>query len=166
MKEKELMEEKYGKKLHKLGTLPMVYMPEVCLDVALIIIFGVLLNSAIKSGAYVTAGVVVSFILAAAVFVFVFRLIFASRVEIYENAIVVFGIFGSKVYEAEKISAIIWSMPGANAVNSRAARTNNTIAELIIKGEHKSVRLSDAYYRNLEKPISAFQAAHKIPKEL
>ena len=160
------MEEKYGKRLYKLGTLPMVYMPEVCLEVGLIVVFGALLNSNLKKGQIFSAPLIISLVLAAAVLLLVIRLIAVCRVELYEDAIAVYSMFGSKVYTAEQISAIIWSYPGTNPINARAARTNNTIAELIIKGEHKSVKLSDAYYRNLEKPLTAFQTSRKIPKEL
>ena len=161
------MEEKYGKKLHKLGTLPMVYMPEVFLVVVLIIAFGAFLATNINGGGpVITAPVVISFILLILALAVTIRLITNCRVEIYENAIGVFTMKGGTFYTVDQITAIIWTFPGANAVNSRAARTNNTIAELIIKGQHKSVKLSDAYYKNLEKPLTAFQTSHKIPNVL
>ena len=159
------MEEKYGKRLHKMGTLPMVYMPEVALCVALIVVFGVLLSSFINGSGGI-APVIIVFILMAAALVVTVRIIARCRVEIYENAIAVYTQWSQKVYTVDQISAIVWTFPGANQMNSRAARTNNTIAELIIKGEHKSVKLSDAYYRNLNKPITAFQTAHNIPNIL
>ena len=160
------MEEKYGKKLYKLNTLPMVYMPEVFLVVALIVVFGALLSTNINNGTIITAPLVIVFVILVVALVVTIRIIANSRVEIYENAIGVFTMTGGKFYTVDQITAIIWTFPGANQINSRAARTNNTIAELIIKGEHKSVKLSDAYYRNLEKPLTAFQTAHKIPNIL
>ena len=160
------MEAKYGKKLRKFGTVPMVYMPFVCLEVALIVIFGAILNSNIKKGDIISVALIISFILMIAVLVVVIRLIGVARVELYDNAIVVYKLFGVDEYPLEKISAILWSFPGANAVNSRAARTNNTFAELIVKGEAKSVKLSADYYKDLEKPLTAYQNEREIPSDL
>ena len=160
------MEEKYGKKLRKFGTLPMVFMPFVCLEVALIVIFGGVLATNINKGQVISAVLVIAFILMIAVLVIVIRLIAVARVELYDTAIVVYGLFGRKDYPIEKISAILWSFPGANPVNSRAARTNNTFAELIIKGEAKSVKLSADYYKDLEKPLTAYQVEREIPQDL
>lgn len=160
------MEEKYGKKIRKFGTVPMVYMPEVCLEVALIIVFGALLNSNLKSGHLFSPALVIAFVLMVAVLILVIRLVAVARVELYDTAIVVYSLFGVKEYPIEKISAIIWTFPGANAVNSRAARTNNTIAELIIKGESKGVKLSADYYKDLEKPLTAYQTERNIPNDL
>lgn len=160
------MEEKYGKRVQKFGTLPMVFMPEVCLEIVLMVIFGALLYSNIKKGQIFSVPLIIAFILMIAVLIFVIRLIVVCRVELYDEAIVVHTQFGKKEYPLDKITAILWSFPGANQINSRAARTNNTIAELIIKGEHKSVKLSDAYYKNLEIPLTAYQVEHKIPKDL
>lgn len=160
------MEEKYGKKVHRFGTLPAVFMPEVCLEIALMVVFGALLYSNLKKGQIFSAPLIIAFILLIAVLVFVIRLIVSCRVELYDEAIVVYTMFGCKEYPLDKISAILWTFPGVNPINSRAARTNNTIAELIIKGEHKSVKLSDAYYKNLEIPLTGYQTERNIPKEL
>lgn len=160
------MEEKYGKKLRKFGTVPMVFMPFVCLEVALIVIFGAVLNSNLKSGQIISVALVIAFILMIAVLIVVIRLIAVARVELYDNAIVVYKLFGVDEYPLEKISAILWTFPGANAINSRAARTNNTFAELIVKGESKSVKLSADYYKDLEKPLTAYQNEREIPSDL
>ena len=63
------MEEKYGKKLYKLNTLPMVYMPEVFLVVALIVVFGALLSTNINNGTIITAPLVIVFVILVAVLV-------------------------------------------------------------------------------------------------
>lgn len=160
------MEAKYGKKLRKFGTVPMVYMPFVCLEIALIVIFGAILNGNLKSGQIFSAALVIAFVLMIAVLVVVIRLIAVARVELYDTAIVVYKLFGVDEYPIEKISAILWTFPGANAVNSRAARTNNTFAELIVKGEPKGVKLSADYYKDLEKPLTAYQNERKIPSDL
>lgn len=160
------MEEKYGKKIRKFGTVPMVFMPFVCLEIALIVVFGAVLNSGIKNGNIFSAAVIISFILMLAVLVVVIRLIAIARVELYDNAIVVYKLFGVDEYPLEKISAILWTFPGANAINSRAARTNNTFAELIVKGEAKSIKLSADYYKDLEKPLTAYQNERNIPSDL
>ncbi len=160
------MEQKYGKKLRKFGTVPMGFMPFICLEIVLIIIFGVCVNSALKAGNLFSTAVIITFILAAVVMVLVVRLIVVSSVELYENAIVVRGLFKVDEYPLEKISAILWTFPGANAVNERAPRTNNTSAELIVKGAAKGVKLSCDYYKDLEKPLTAYQNEKGIPSDL
>lgn len=160
------MEQKYGKKVRKFGTVPMVFMPFICLLAALIIIFGALLSSNLKKGALISAPLIIAFVLLIAVLVIVIRLIAVVRVELYDNAIVVFKLFGVDEYPLEKISAILWTFPGANPINSRAARTNNTFAELIVKDQHKSVKLSADYYKGLEKPLTAYQNERGIPSDL
>ena len=160
------MEQKYGKKIRKFGTVPMVFMPFICLLVALIVVFGALLNSNLKSGNIISFALIVAFVLMIAVLIVVIRLIAVARVELYDNAIVVYKLFGVDEYPLEKISAILWTFPGANATNSRAPRTNNTFAELIVKNQSKSVKLSADYYKGLEKPLTAYQNERNIPSDL
>ncbi len=160
------MEQKYGKKVNKFGTVPMVFMPFICLLVALIVVFGAILNGNLKSGNLISAALVISGVLMIAVLIIVIRLIAVARVELYDNAIVVYKLFGVDEYPLEKVSAILWTFPGANAVNSRAPRTNNTFAELIVKGEPKSIKLSADYYKGLEKPLTAYQNERNIPSDL
>ena len=160
------MEQKYGKKIRKFGTVPMVFMPFICLLIALIVVFGAILNGNLKSGNIFSLALVVSGVLMIAVLVVVIRIIAVARVELYDNAIVVYKLFGVDEYPLEKISAILWTFPGANATNSRAPRTNNTFAELIVKGQSKSVKLSADYYKDLEKPLTAYQNERNIPSDL
>ena len=160
------MEQKYGKKIRKFGTVPMVFMPFICLLIALIVVFGAILNGNLKSGNLISFALIVSFVLMIAVLIAVIRLIAVARVELYDNAIVVYKLFGVDEYPIEKISAILWTFPGANANNSRAPRTNNTFAELIVKGEPKGVKLSADYYKDLEKPLTAYQNERNIPSDL
>jgi len=160
------MEQKYGKKIRKFGTVPMVFMPFICLLVALIVVFGALLNSNLKKGAIISFPLIIAFVLMIAVLIVVIRLIAVARVELYDNAIVVYKLFGVDEYPLEKISAILWTFPGANATNSRAPRTNNTFAELIVKNQSKSVKLSADYYKDLEKPLTAYQNERNIPSDL
>lgn len=160
------MEEKYGKRLKRFGTVPMVYMPMVCAEIALIIVFGALLNGNLKNGQIFSFAMVIALILMLAVLVIVIRLIFVSCVELYDQAIVVRGLTNVDVYEIDKIDAILWTFPGVNPVNSRSARVNNTFAELIVKGERKGIKLSADYYKGLEKPLTAYQNERGIPANL
>ena len=160
------MEQKYGKKIRKFGTVPMVFMPFICLLIALIVVFGALLNSNLKKGSLISLPLIIAFVLMIAVLVIVIRLIAVARVELYDNAIVVYKLFGVDEYPLEKISAILWTFPGANAANSRAPRPNNTFAELIVKNQSKSVKLSADYYKDLEKPLTAYQNERNIPSDL
>ena len=160
------MEQKYGKKIRKFGTVTMVFMPFICLLIALIVVFGALLNSNLKKGSLISLPLIIAFVLMIAVLVIVIRLIAVARVELYDNAIVVYKLFGVDEYPLEKISAILWTFPGANATNSRAPRTNNTFAELIVKNQSKSVKLSADYYKDLEKPLTAYQNERSIPADL
>jgi len=160
------MEQKYGKKIRKFGTVPMVFMPFICLLIALIVVFGAILNGNLKNGSIFSPAMVISGVLMILVLIVVIRLIAVARVELYDNAIVVYKLFGVDEYPLEKISAILWTFPGANATNSRAPRTNNTFAELIVKGEPKGIKLSADYYKGLEKPLTAYQNERNIPSDL
>ena len=160
------MEQKYGKKIRKFGTVPMVFMPFICLLIALIVVFGAILNGNLKNGSIFSLAMVISGVLMILVLIVVIRLIAVARVELYDNAIVVYKLFGVDEYPLEKISAILWTFPGANATNSRAPRTNNTFAELIVKGEPKGIKLSADYYKGLEKPLTAYQNERNIPSDL
>ena len=161
------MEQKYGKKIRKFGTVPMVFMPFICLLVAVIVVFGAILNGNLKNGGgLISLGLVISGVLMIAVLIIVIRLITVARVELYDNAIVVYKLFGVDEYPLEKVSAILWTFPGANATNSRAPRTNNTFAELIVKGEPKGIKLSADYYKDLEKPLTAYQHERNSPSDL
>ena len=160
------MEQKYGKKIRKFGTVPMVFMPFICLFAAFVIIFGALLNSNLKNGSIISFPLIIAFVLMIGALVIVIRLIAVARVELYDNAIVVYKLFGVDEYPLENVSAILWTFPGTNATNSRAPRTNNTFAEVIVKGPAKSVKLSADYYKDLEKPLTAYQNQRNIPSDL
>ena len=88
------------------------------------------------------------------------------NLEVYEKALVQNNLFGKTVVMAEDVRAILWQFPGANPVNSRAARINNTSAEFIFKDGSKTVKIQDSYYQDMEKNISAFQVRNNIPKDL
>ena len=66
----------------------------------------------------------------------------------------------------EENPVVLLQFPGANPVNSRAARINNTSAELVFKDGRKSMKIQDSFYQEMEKEISAFQRRNEIPADL
>ena len=144
------MEEKYGKKVGTLKTSGMIYLPTGMAVVllgswGLTIAFGILFVIAV---------------------ILLIRQAVSVNMEIYEKALVQNNLFGKTVVMAEDVRAILWQFPGANPVNSRAARINNTSAELVFKDGRKSMKIQDSFYQNLEKEISAFQRRNEIPSDL
>ena len=159
------MEEKYGKKYGTLKLSGMMHLPFVMLSILFAVAFVALLISTLKGanllGAAIPCGIV--FVLA---LVILLRQIFVLRLDIFESTLVEYGMAGKREIHAEDLRAILWTFPGANPMNSRAARINNTSAEFIFKDGSKTVKIQDSYYQDMEKNISAFQVRNNVPKDL
>ena len=159
------MEEKYGKKVSTLKTSGMIYLPTGMATV----LFGIITFASLgpwmrhESGGGVTIGFGIAFLIAV---ILLIRQAVSVNMEVYEKALVQNNLFGKTVVMAEDVRAILWQFPGANPVNSRAARINNTSAELVFKDGRKSLKIQDSFYQEMEKEISAFQRRNEIPADL
>ena len=87
-----------------------------------------------------------------------------GKVVCYENAIVIKETFKTTVIPRDKIAAIFWERPGANASNDKV-RTNVNVADIILEGGHKHYRISDGYYSNVD-ILGKYQNDYKIPMEI
>jgi hypothetical protein len=160
------MEENYGKKQAVLKIQGMILLPVVMAVLLLAVVFASVLITGLRNGSVNIPVVVISGILAVCALVILVKQIFTVNLVIYENTLVQNNLFGKKVIPADTISAMIWTFPGANPLNSRAARINNTAAEIIFKDGSKSLKVQDSYYRDFVKELSAFQNNNNIPADL
>ena len=161
------MEEKYGKKLSTLKTQGMIYLPTAMATILFGAAFFALLASKLKPESETGLGVVIAFGVCFVIAAFLLvRQAVSVNLEVYEKALVQNNLLSKKVIMADDMRAILWQFPGANPVNARAARVNNTSAEIIFKDGAKSLKIQDSYYQNLEKEISAFQRHNDIPADL
>ena len=160
------MEEKYGKKVSTLKTSGMIYLPTATATILFAVVFFATLASKLKGSELSVAVIVVAGILFLGAAGLLIRQAVSVNMEVYEKALVQNNLFGRVVVQADDLRAILWQFPGANPVNSRAARVNNTSAELIFKDGRKSMKIQDSFYQELEKEISAFQRRNEIPADL
>jgi hypothetical protein len=160
------MEEKYGKKQATLRSQGMILLPLIMAVILLAVVFSAVLVTGLKSGSINYPVVIVSGLLALAVIVLVVRQIISVGLIVYERGLVQVNMFGKREIAADDISAMVWTFPGTNPLNSRAARINNTAADIIFKDGSKSLKVQDSYYRDLEKELSSFQSRNNIPANL
>ena len=84
-----------------------------------------------KFGSLGTTGIVL-FLVGAVLLAYCIRTIM-GKVVCYENAIVIKETFKTTVIPRDKIAAIFWERPGANASNEKV-RTNVNVADIILAG--------------------------------
>ncbi len=160
------MEENYGKKQAVLRVQGMILLPIVMAVLLFSVVFAAVLITGLNNGNVNLPVVIISGILDIGAILILLKQIFTVNLVIYEKCLVQNNLFGKKVMPAESISAMIWTFPGANPLNSRAARINNTAAEIIFKDGSKAVKVQDSYYRDFVKELSAFQKNNDIPANL
>ena len=160
------MEEKYGKKVATLKLSGMIYLPLVMVSLIFFVVFLATVISAVRGNGKVLAVAIIAGIGFVVCIAALLRQIISLRMDIYDKHLVEMKMFGKNVIAADELRAIIWQFPGANPMNSRAARVNNTSAELIFKDGRKTIKVQDSYYQEMEKNISAFQSRNNIPKDL
>lgn len=156
------MEEKYGAKVSTLKTQGMIYLPTIMATVLFGIVFACMLLGENKKWALICV-FGIAFVIAV---VLLLRQIIYVSLDVYDKHLVQKNMLGTRVVCADDLRAIIWTFPGANPINPRGARINNTSAELIFKDGSKSLKIQDSFYMELEKEISAFQARNNIPADL
>lgn len=156
------MEEKYGKKLGEAKTLPVavsgLLMVAIVIEVAGIAILAYGLS---KGNFNIVA---LPLILVGAVLIFHCVKTILGKVVCYENAIVIYEAYKTIELPREKIAAIFWERPGANASNDKV-RTNVNVADIILVGGREHHRISDGYYSNVE-VLGLYQNKYGIPSEI
>ena len=160
------MEEKYGKKVATLKLSGMIYLPLVMVAIICFIVTIATGVSAAKGSSTALPIAIVAGVLFLLVVAGILRQIIHLRMDVYEKYLVEVKMFGSNVIAADDLRAMVWQFPGANPMNSRAARVNNTSAEFIFKDGRKTIKVQDSYYTEMEKVLSAFQTRNNIPKDL
>ena len=90
--------------------------------------------------------------------------VMSGGVYCYENAIVIQEAFRTTELPREKIGAIYWDRPGANASNTKV-RTNVNVADIIMAGGKGHYKISDGAYSNVE-VLGLYQDRYKIPMEI
>lgn len=156
------MEEKYGKKLGEAKTLPLavsgLLMVAIVIEVAGIAV----LAYGLSKGAFNV--VALPLMLIGAVLIFHCVKTILGKVVCYENAIVIFQAYKTIELPREKIAAIFWERPGANASNDKV-QTNVNVADIIMVGGREHHRISDGYYSNVD-VLGLYQSKYNIPFEI
>ena len=160
------MEDSYGKKYQSLRLSGMIHLPFVMLTILFCVAFIALLKSALGGNSVLIGPAIACGVLFVLFLTFLLRQIISMRLDVYESTLVQQNLFNKRIIRAEDVRAVIWQFPGVNPMNSRAARVNNTSAEIIFKDGTKTVKIQDSYYQNLEKEVSAFQRHNDIPADL
>ena len=159
------MEENYGKKIGEAKTLPLavsgMLMVAFIFLIAGISVMGYGISKG-KFGSLGTTGIVL-FLVGAVLLAYCIKTIM-GKVVCYENAIVIKETFKTTVIPRDKIAAIFWERPGANASNEKV-RTNVNVADIILAGGRTHYRISDGYYSNGD-ILGTYQNEYKIPMEI
>ena len=160
------MEEKYGKKVATLKLSGMIYLPLVMVCILTFVVTLATGVSAARGNTKMLPLAIAAGIIFIACVIGLLRQILHVCLEVYDKHLVEVKMFGNNVIAAEDVRAMIWQFPGANPMNSRAARVNNTSAEFIFKDGRKTLKIQDSYYQEMGKTLSAFQSRNDIPKDL
>ena len=156
------MDEKYGKKLGEAKTLPVavsgLLMVAIVIEVAGIAV----LAYGLSKGSFNVVALPLMLVGAALIFHCVKTIL--GKVVCYENGIVIFQAYKKIEIPREKIAAIFWERPGANASNEKV-RTNVNVADIILIGGREHHRVSDGYYSNVE-VLGLYQNKYGIPSEI
>ena len=152
------MEENYGKKIGEAKTLPLAVS-------GMLMVAFIFLIAGISKGKFESLGTtgIVLFLVGAVLLAYCIKTIM-GKVVCYENAIVIKETFKTTVIPREKIAAIFWERPGANASNEKV-RTNVNVADIILAGGRTHYRISDGYYSNVD-ILGKYQNEYKIPMEI
>ena len=159
------MEENYGKKIGEAKTLPLA-VSGLLMVAFIFLIAGIsVMGYGISKGKFESLGTtgIVLFLVGAVLLAYCIKTIM-GKVVCYENAIVIKETFKTTVIPRDKIAAIFWERPGANASNEKV-RTNVNVADIILAGGRTHYRISDGYYSNVD-ILGKYQNEYKIPMEI
>lgn len=159
------MEENYGKKIGEAKTLPLAVSGMLMVAFIFLIAGVSVMGYGISKGEFESLGTtgIVLFLVGAVLLVYCIKTIM-GKVVCYENAIVIKETFKTTVIPRDKIAAIFWERPGANASNEKV-RTNVNVADIILAGGRTHYRISDGYYSNVD-ILGKYQNEYKIPMEI
>ena len=159
------MEENYGKKIGEAKTLPLAVSGMLMVAFIFLIAGISVMGYGISKGKFESLGTtgIVLFLVGAVLLAYCIKTIM-GKVVCYENAIVIKETFRTTVIPREKIAAIFWERPGANASNEKI-RTNVNVADIILAGGRTHYRISDGYYSNVD-ILGKYQNEYKIPMEI
>ena len=160
-------EEKYGKVEERMPILPMAAIGVLISGVLIVVAVVVLLVFIIK-GKTGLLGVTIPLALVGAFMVYYTVKLFAKcPLECREKALIVKRVFKDQIIPIEKIACIQWTYMGANAVNTRAMRSNQNSCEVIENKHFKTIaKISDGYYRDVIDHLGKWQDAHEIARDL
>jgi len=156
------VEETYGKKFGEAKTLPLAVSGMLMVSFVLLIAGVSVLGYGISKGSFNVVGLLL--LIVGALFLAYCIKTIQGKVVCYENAIVIQETFRKIVIPREKIAAIFWERPGANASNDKV-RTNVNVADIILAGGREHYKISDGYYSNVE-ILGLYQNEYKIPMEI
>ena len=159
------MEENYGKKIGEAKTLPLAVSGMLMVAFIFLIAGISVMGYGISKGKFESLGTTgsVLFLVGAVLLAYCIKTIM-GKVVCYENAIVIKETFKTTVIPRDKIAAIFWERPGANASNEKV-RTNVNVADIILAGGRTHYRISDGYYSNVD-ILGKYQNEYKIPMEI
>ena len=159
------MEENYGKKIGEAKTLPLAVSGMLMVAFIFLIAGISVMGYGISKGKFESLGTtgIVLFLVGAVLLAYCIKTIM-GKVVCYENAIVIKETFKTTVIPRDKIAAIFWERPGANASNEKV-RTNVNVADIILAGVRTHYRISDGYYSNVD-ILGKYQNEYKIPMEI
>ena len=159
------MEENYGKKIGEAKTLPLAVSGMLMVAFIFLIAGISVMGYGISKGKFESLGTtgIVLFLVGAVLLAYCIKTIM-GKVVCYENAIVIKETFKTTVIPRDKIAAIFWERPGANASNEKV-RTNVNVADIILAGGRTHYRISDGYYSNVD-TLGKYQNEYKIPMEI
>ena len=159
------MEENYVKKIGEAKTLPLAVSGMLMVAFIFLIAGISVMGYGISKGKFESLGTtgIVLFLVGAVLLAYCIKTIM-GKVVCYENAIVIKETFKTTVIPRDKIAAIFWERPGANASNEKV-RTNVNVADIILAGGRTHYRISDGYYSNVD-ILGKYQNEYKIPMEI
>ena len=159
------MEENYGKKIGEAKTLPLAVSGMLMVAFIFLIAGISVMGYGISKGKFESLGTtgIVLFLVGAVLLAYCIKTIM-GKVVCYENAIVIKETFKTTVIPRDKIAALFWERPGANASNEKV-RTNVNVADIILAGGRTHYRISDGYYSNVD-ILGKYQNEYKIPMEI
>ena len=159
------MEENYGKKIGEAKTLPLAVSGMLMVAFIFLIAGISVIGYGISKGKFGSLGVtgIVLLLVGALLLAYCIKTMM-GKVVCYEDAIVIKETFKTTVIPRDKIAAILWERPGANASNEKV-RTNVNVADIILEGGRTHYRISDCYYSNVD-ILGKYQSEYKIPMEI
>ena len=160
-------EEKYGKIECKMGILPLAAMGVLIAGILIVVAVIVLIVFIVRGNTGLVKVAIPLGVVGAALVFYTVKLFAACPLECREKAIIVKRVFKDVVIPIDRIAAIQWTFMGANAVNTRAMRSNQNSCEIIENKHYKTLyKISDGYYRDVIQNLGAWQDQHEIPRDL